>query len=47
MISYCANDKHSECPDSINDSFLCTCTCHLGVVFEEDHDDTFSDRFPL
>jgi hypothetical protein len=29
MNGNCVLDLHNECPDSIKDSYLCSCPCHI------------------
>ena len=37
MTGYCATGDHANCPDSLNDTFSCSCPCHLveGPVNED------------
>jgi len=29
MTGYCVTGDHAGCPDSIKDTFTCSCPCHI------------------
>jgi hypothetical protein len=29
MSGYCVSDDHRHCPDTADDTFLCSCPCHI------------------
>lgn len=29
MTGYCVTGHHERCPDSIEDTFTCSCPCHI------------------
>lgn len=29
MTGYCATDDHANCPDTLEDTYSCTCPCHI------------------
>lgn len=30
MTGYCGSDDHDNCPDTKDDSYDCSCPCHLN-----------------
>jgi hypothetical protein len=38
MTGYCVMGEHADCPDTAEDSFTCSCPCHLATNDPEGDD---------